>query len=190
LLLSGFWLRRAVLIRYSGRDQVDLNVESRGPYADLPLGSRWWRLMAVLLDALVAMVLAAPLFVYFDVWALASAGEQPAPYVLALFFIWGCVSFIAVNGWLLQRYGQTVGKWLLDLAIVGVDGRLQPAGEVLLKRYLPFWIVGQIPVIGGLVLLANGLLIFRSDRRCIHDLIAGTKVVDVGPLGAAQSAVS
>ena len=44
-------------------------------------------------------------------------------------------------------------------------------------RYLPFWVVGQVWVIGPILSLANPLFIFREDRRCLHDLLAGTKVV-------------
>ncbi len=32
-------------------------------------------------------------------------------------------------------------------------------------------------MLGSILMLTNVLFIFRSDRRCIHDLIADTKVV-------------
>ncbi|MBD3392455.1 MAG: hypothetical protein GF418_10265 [Chitinivibrionales bacterium] len=37
-----------------------------------------------------------------------------------------------------------------------------------------------IPILGSLFALINVLFVFREDHRCIHDLIAGTKVVSAG----------
>jgi uncharacterized RDD family membrane protein YckC len=37
--------------------------------------------------------------------------------------------------------------------------------------------VGVLPFVGPLLSIVNVLLIFRDDRRCGHDLIAGTRVV-------------
>ena len=39
----------------------------------------------------------------------------------------------------------------------------------------------MIPVLGPLFSLVNVCFIFREDRRCIHDLIAGTQVVNGQP---------
>jgi len=50
-------------------------------------------------------------------------------------------------------------------------------GSKLLLRYLPTSIVASIPIVGGLIVLVDILFIFGSEQRCIHDLIAGTKVV-------------
>jgi hypothetical protein len=47
---------------------------------------------------------------------------------------------------------------------------------LLLKRYLPVQVVGSIPVLGMFASLVDVLFIFRDDRRCVHDLIAGTQV--------------
>jgi len=44
-------------------------------------------------------------------------------------------------------------------------------------RYIPIWIVGLIPGVGIALTILDALFIFRDDRRCIHDLIAGTKVI-------------
>lgn len=44
-------------------------------------------------------------------------------------------------------------------------------------RYLPMHIVGQVPIVGALIGFINPMFIFRADQRCLHDLIAGTRVV-------------
>ncbi len=69
------------------------------------------------------------------------------------------------------------------------DGRLLSFGRLIGLRYLPVWLVSVIPVI-QLFGMIDALFIFRRDRRCVHDLIAGTKVVraDVSigvPIGTA-----
>jgi uncharacterized RDD family membrane protein YckC len=40
-------------------------------------------------------------------------------------------------------------------------------------------LLGAIPYVGWLVSLVDPLLIFGKDRRCLHDLIADTIVVDI-----------
>jgi hypothetical protein len=39
--------------------------------------------------------------------------------------------------------------------------------------------VSLIPTLGGLLTLVDALFIFGGSRRCVHDLIAGTKVIRV-----------
>jgi uncharacterized RDD family membrane protein YckC len=38
-------------------------------------------------------------------------------------------------------------------------------------------LIGSIPVVGAAYSLVDICFIFRDDRRCLHDLLAGTKVV-------------
>ena len=79
---------------------------------------------------------------------------------------------------LLCLRSQSIGKMLLRIQIVNArDG--QPGGPVraFLLRGLPTWILKQIPLFGLLYWLADSFCIFREDQRCIHDLIAGTRVV-------------
>ena len=75
---------------------------------------------------------------------------------------------------LLSKHGQTIGKRALDIRIVqassGQNGGFVP--NVLLRAWLNA-LIGIIPLYG----LIDVLLIFREDKRCIHDLIAGTRVV-------------
>jgi hypothetical protein len=40
-------------------------------------------------------------------------------------------------------------------------------------------VIGNLPCIGFFYALADILFIFRDDRRCIHDLIASTTVIDI-----------
>ena len=51
----------------------------------------------------------------------------------------------------------------------------------LLRSFVP-GLIGQVPYVGGLFSLVDILCIFGEERRCIHDMIAGTKVVEAQPL--------
>lgn len=42
---------------------------------------------------------------------------------------------------------------------------------------LPVYAIGSIPFLAALPSLIDVLFIFRKDRRCVHDLIAGTQVM-------------
>jgi uncharacterized RDD family membrane protein YckC len=50
---------------------------------------------------------------------------------------------------------------------------------MILLRYLPISLAALIPVIGPYLSLVDVVFIFGSERRCIHDRLAGTKVVKV-----------
>lgn len=89
------------------------------------------------------------------------------------------IAFFALHGYLLSRYGQTIGKRILGIAIVTMDNRIPPFFPLITQRYLTQWFAGMIPVIGLLLRLVDILAIFRPDRRCIHDHLAKTKVIDL-----------
>jgi uncharacterized RDD family membrane protein YckC len=86
---------------------------------------------------------------------------------------------VLVQMTLLTVRGQSVGKLLVGLRIVRLDGA--PPGWLhafLLRSCAPF-LIEQIPVLGLLFWIVDSGFIFRDDHRCLHDLLAGTKVVPV-----------
>jgi len=89
------------------------------------------------------------------------------------------IAFFALHGYLLSRYGQTLGKRILGIAIVTLDNRVPPFFQLITQRYLTQWLAGMIPFIGLFLRLVDILAIFRPDRRCIHDHLAKTKVIDL-----------
>mgnify|MGYP001196041665 FL=1 len=93
-------------------------------------------------------------------------------------FIIGQVLFLLVQGYLLHTQGQTIGKKLLKIRIVSLDDKLLGIGQLYFVRYLTFSLIAQIPIIGALIGIINVLFIFGQDRRCLHDRIAGTKVIE------------
>ena len=68
------------------------------------------------------------------------------------------------------HFGATFGKMVFKLRVVKVDGSRVGYGISLLR------FIGS--VLSGLILSIGYLMVaFRQDRRALHDLMAGTRVV-------------
>jgi uncharacterized RDD family membrane protein YckC len=91
----------------------------------------------------------------------------------------GLLLFALINGYLLMTRGQTVGKMLLGMRIVRPDGSAATPGRLIGLRYGVGWLLSALPAVGMVYALIDCLLIFRADRRCVHDMIADTIVVKV-----------
>ncbi|MEJ2694014.1 MAG: RDD family protein [Candidatus Thiodiazotropha sp.] len=142
------------------------------------LATRGTRFLAVLIDGIIGLILAIPFWLASGAWIYFREGRQlPYTYTLAA-VVYGFIGFALIHYYFLNRDGQTVGKKLLKIRIIGIDGQHPGAVPLLLKRYLPMSLISLVPLIGSLLGLIDILFIFRKDRRCVHDLIAGTKVVN------------
>lgn len=73
----------------------------------------------------------------------------------------------------------------MGIAIVDMQDKVPAFSRIIGIRYVPFQLAGSIPLI-TLIPLIDILLIFRTDRRCLHDMAAGTRVVDVSSVGSAE----
>lgn len=80
---------------------------------------------------------------------------------------------------ILSRDGQTIGQRIMEIRIVKYEDNSNPgvAHAVLLRGFVN-GLIGSIPFIGPFYSLADPLFIFGEDHRCLHDLIASTKVVE------------
>jgi uncharacterized RDD family membrane protein YckC len=152
------------------------------------LADRSERLAAVLVDALIGAVVAVPIMMlggYLQaIWDAAQAGRQVGFAMQVGWGIVGLVLFVLLQGYPLARWAQTWGKRALGIRIVLLDGRQPSLSRLLLRRYLPMNVVALVPFVGNVVALVDSLMIFRRDRRCAHDLIAGTRVVKAGTRAA------
>lgn len=97
--------------------------------------------------------------------------------VIAVRFAVGFGLFLVIHGWLLAQRGQTVGKAAMRVRIVRMDGGRANAWQLFGLRYGIGWVLASVPVAGGIYAMIDALVIFRDSRRCLHDVIAGTKVV-------------
>jgi uncharacterized RDD family membrane protein YckC len=140
-----------------------------------PLADRGARLGAALLDAFFAVVAAALLGV--PTAFLASNGSPDAMLIPFAFAMLGVLALSIVQWYLLATSGQSLGKRIVGIKVVRVDG--SPAGfgaAVAMRAWLP-GVIGAIPYIGGFFSLVDVCMIFGEERRCLHDQMAGTKVV-------------
>jgi uncharacterized RDD family membrane protein YckC len=81
---------------------------------------------------------------------------------------------------LLSRRGQTIGKLVLRIRIVGDGDESNPGfWRACVRRDVIPGLIAVIPVLGPLFALIDLLNIFGEERRCLHDLLADTKVVEV-----------
>tara|TARA_B100000745_G_scaffold181420_1_gene118872 strand:- start:911 stop:1510 length:600 start_codon:yes stop_codon:yes gene_type:complete len=139
------------------------------------LASRMKRLFARLLDGVFGLVSA--LVPGFVLTFLSDGNFDPESFLLGA--VVGIICFVIYQWYLLATTAQTIGKKYLKIKIVNKNG--EQAGffvNVLLREWL-MGLIGIIPAIGGIIQIVNILFIFRDDRKCIHDLIAGTVVVSV-----------
>ncbi|MEE2937130.1 MAG: RDD family protein [Planctomycetota bacterium] len=144
--------------------------------AESPLASRFARLGAVIVDGIISLFITLPL-AYFMGFFRELAAEMIALEDIIL-TLQGLVIFLVLHGYLLATRGQTIGKMLVGIRIVDYkSGELLPFFKLVGLRYLPLWIVTMIPFLGNFIALVDVLAIFTSERRCLHDLVANTKVI-------------
>ena len=148
------------------------------------LAERGTRLGAALLDGLVYMISYIPFLATGGLAVLtADASGEEIPEVGGMFLIGLALTGLVALGIfiynliLLSKTGQTIGKKILGIKITRTDGSPAGLGRIFGLRMVVPGIIGAIPFIGGLIGFIGILLIFRENRRCMHDLIADTIVV-------------
>ncbi|WP_299128883.1 RDD family protein [uncultured Vibrio sp.] len=143
------------------------------------LASRWSRLWASIIDAFVYAIFIVPVFLYGGLYDKLLSNETIELTEQVALTVYGWVVYFLCQGYLLHKKGQTIGKNLMDIAIVDMEGKQVGLLNIVGKRIIPISIFVYIPVIGQFISILNYLFVFRKNRRCLHDLIAGTQVVSV-----------
>jgi len=141
---------------------------------DAELAGRGLRLLAVVIDGVLQ---GAAVWLLFTVLPWASWASRLGAGALVFGGALGIAVFVLMQGLLLVRRNQTIGKLLLGLRIRRTHGAHVGAVRVLLLRYGLGMLVGMVPLVGVLYILLDSLLIFRASRQCLHDQIADTQVV-------------
>ena len=152
--------------------------------SSLPLAGRWRRVGASFIDSLIIMPVVLPLQFYFgtiqrEMERQAAGGSMfnfnPENILWSAF---GFIFIVAIN-WVFLLKGQTIGKKAVKIRIDSISGGACERSKIILKRMLPMQIIYLIPGINFIFMIVDCLMIFRLDKRTLHDLIAGTKVVDL-----------
>jgi uncharacterized RDD family membrane protein YckC len=152
---------------------------------EIRLADRGTRLVAAIVDGLLYMVVLIPVFILIFTTGAVQEGSSTALFSA---FVAGPLGFISLFSWLallgFQAYlisvtGQSIAKRVFKIRIVKMDGsKVNFVSGVLVRNWL-MMVLQQIPVLNMFLPLLDALFIFRQDRRCIHDLIAGTKVINI-----------
>lgn len=155
---------------------TDVPLPPAGVRADAGMPNRFARLAAQLIDGLVIGAILLPVQWQMGVFRDFTAYSQDRVAQV----IWGVVGMgvvVAVNGYLWATRAQSIGKLAMSIKIVTLDGQNADFARIVFRRMLPTSLVALIPVVGSILALVDALAIFRHDRRCVHDHIAGTRVV-------------
>ncbi|MFT4937863.1 MAG: putative RDD family membrane protein YckC [Paraglaciecola sp.] len=114
----------------------------------------------------------------FSLGILTAGDEQSLKFTIVMvsasFF-----AYLLLNGYLLHKNGQTIGKKILNIRVLRVNNDSVTLSRLVFARWFLFVIFNSIPFIGGFVGLVDVLFIFGKEQRCLHDRLADTKVVKV-----------
>lgn len=166
------------------------------PITEADLAGRGARFGAALLDGLIVFAIGTVIAFVLGLHEGAMAGDVST---MVIYWLIGVVVYGTLNGHLLAKRGQTIGKRIVGIRIVcGGDrvtlkslahdnngpqyfGAIPPLWKSFGLRLVVVSFVSSPVLIGPFALpiqAANLLLIFRKQRQCGHDILAGTIVVN------------
>jgi uncharacterized RDD family membrane protein YckC len=143
---------------------------------DPNLADRGARLGAVLLDCLILFGFLLPGLIV--VWTGGDENDTIKAIAIVLIAL-GMLSLAVIQIYLLSTKGQTLGKKIVGVKIVKYADSSSPGfvHACLLRAIVPT-LISNVPFLGLIFALVDICFIFGDERRCLHDLIAGTKVVN------------
>jgi uncharacterized RDD family membrane protein YckC len=166
----------------------------------LALAERGQRLLARGIDWIIEMICAIPGGILIGTEAVKiviamSQGKEPDFEQLDVrkLILGGSILFVSmlallvVQVWMLHTRGQSIGKRMVGIRVVRQDGSAPGIVYAWVLRELVIFgigfMAGVIPFLGIILRpafhLVDWCMIFSDDQRCLHDRIAGTKVVKV-----------
>jgi len=145
-----------------------------------PVG-RGVRFGAVIIDRLIQSVIIVGCESYLGIYRqaidAAKAGQMlPLDVMLTVLAI-NVAVVVLLQGYPLVTWGQTWGKRACSIKIVDLADR-KPSIARLAVRYAVILSPVVMSFLGSVFAIVDDCFIFREDRRCIHDLAAGTRVVN------------
>ena len=136
----------------------------------MPTAGWWSRFGAYVLDSIVETLAFGALYL------VGAAIDTDVMWVIVFVAIFGFIFFYQP---LMIRYydGQTLGKRALRVRVLAIDGRPIGFGRACVREIGLKTIPGFL---SPLNLVDYLWAAFRDDRRTLHDLAAGTFVVEAG----------
>ena len=160
--------------------------EQRISYEDYTLADPVRRLLAAMLDVIVAIpfFIPAALAFGFGLTEADRAKQPPSENMIVVaacgLFVVGVFALLGINIYLLASRSQMIGKWILKIQIMDYETN-EPAGflkSAILRGFVN-GLIGAIPMVGSLYSLVDILFIFGEEHRCLHDQLAGTYVANI-----------
>ncbi len=147
-----------------------MDVRSGVDRTRLSYGGFWQRFGAYIIDYIIQIV---PIYAIFGVAMLfsgfAGTGEPTLWFLLA--YIPALLVPICYEALMLQAKSQTVGKMALRLKVVRPDGSRITAGQA--------WGRAVMRLVLGCLIIADYIPYFFTDEKTtLHDMVAGTRVVE------------
>ncbi|OME72307.1 hypothetical protein BSK65_08015 [Paenibacillus odorifer] len=158
----------------------------------------WKRVLATILDLLIILIPAVIVYWIFN--SLAVSLHSEIPIILEYIF------FVVFDVFMIVRFGGTPGKLILKMKIVNQQGNIPTLKEALIRNIfrimstifsmivgvslydltvisttLNLWapLATDLSKILGLIMLVDYLFVaFTPRKRALHDMMAGTYVVD------------
>ncbi|WP_405175792.1 RDD family protein [Paenibacillus sp. FSL H8-0261] len=158
----------------------------------------WNRVLATILDLLIILIPAVIVYWIFN--SLAISLHSEIPIILEYIF------FVVFDVFMIVRFGGTPGKLVLKMKIVNQQGNIPTLKEALIRNIfriistifsmivgvslydltvisttLNLWapLATDLSKILGLIMLVDYLFVaFTPRKRALHDMMAGTYVVD------------
>ncbi|MEH6936935.1 RDD family protein [Bacillus sp. JJ664] len=147
---------------------------------DLYLASRSSRLLAVLVDAFITFLF----FILMSFLTGISTSDFMDSTFNVKFFMISILSILIFNV-IIPTFvwkGQTLGKRWIKIAVVKDTDEEVDLITILVRSVFLFFGQISLPIISyvfNVIAFIDPLLIFRGNRKTIHDMIAKTKVIDV-----------
>jgi uncharacterized RDD family membrane protein YckC len=159
--------------------------------APVVLAGRGARLGAAFIDFSISSLCSLPGVLmmgpaFLELVQAAARGEQPdVNHLTAAGFMLGLgVAFLGwfaqfvVQVWMLSTRGQTIGKRIVGVKIVRfADNASAGFLHAWFLRNFVRGAIQMVPYLGVFFAIVDLVFIFGDQRRCLHDYIAGTKVV-------------
>lgn len=147
-----------------------LDVRSGVDRTRLDFASPWKRFGALFIDW---VLMAVPMYILMALFVFlpTSRGEEPNAFMNLIGLPFALLAFL-YEGAMLQARSQTLGKMALKVRVVRADGSPITSGQAWGRTFIKtifgcIWIFDYIPAF------------FTQERTTLHDMVAGTRVVDV-----------
>ena len=159
--------------RCKNEQMLDLRSGATGaaglPAYDLAsIGKRW---AALIIDRFLFVFVAVALVVAVFI-VTPDKPEDPRVFGIAFAILIAVIGYVTYDAVMVRRGGQTIGKRLLKIRVVRADGEPVRSGQAWGRA------LTRVVAIHVLALVNYGPALFTKEKTCVHDLLAGTRVVN------------